>query len=154
MNSVETEWWTLSLPPEWWAEREGDAVLIGDRDDVGYMEITTLLRDEGAFTAAEVESIAQDNSESDWQNGGARQAAASLTAAPPATATKPTRCANGTWRRGRCCCSSPTVAMRTTAAWTMRRWMKSSTPWPAAGAGPGLQPTTRVKGNSGFPVQA
>ena len=67
MNSVETEWWTLSLPPEWWAEREGDAVLIGDRDDVGYMEITTLLRDEGAFTAAEVESIARDNSESDWQ---------------------------------------------------------------------------------------
>ena len=33
-NLVETEWWVLLLPQEWWADQEGDSVLIGDQDDV------------------------------------------------------------------------------------------------------------------------
>ena len=35
MNILETEWWNLALPPEWWAESEEDSILIGDRDGVG-----------------------------------------------------------------------------------------------------------------------
>lgn len=67
MNILETEWWTLGLPPEWWAEREEDSILIGDRDDVGNLEISTLQRDGGGFTGAEVESIARENGAPHWQ---------------------------------------------------------------------------------------
>ena len=67
MNSVETKWWTLHLPPEWWAERDGDAVIIGDHDGVGCMEISTLQRDGGEFSTTDAESIAHGNGESDWR---------------------------------------------------------------------------------------
>ncbi|MDJ0878319.1 MAG: hypothetical protein QNI86_06880 [Halieaceae bacterium] len=67
MNVLETEWWTLGVPPEWWAEREDDSILVGDRDDVGCIEISTLHKDAGQFDAAEVEAIARDNGEPDWQ---------------------------------------------------------------------------------------
>ena len=40
MNVLETEWWSLALPPEWWADSEEDSILIGDRDDVGCIEIS------------------------------------------------------------------------------------------------------------------
>ncbi len=42
MNVLETEWWTLALPPEWWADSEEDSILVGDRDDVGCIEISTV----------------------------------------------------------------------------------------------------------------
>jgi hypothetical protein len=73
MNILETEWWTIGIPPEWWAEHEEDTIVIGDRDDVGNIEITTLHRDQGAFEAAEVEAIARDNGEPgwDWQSASA-----------------------------------------------------------------------------------
>lgn len=58
MNVLETDWWTLALPPEFWAETEEESILIGDRDEVGCVEITTLLRDEGAFEGAEVRALA------------------------------------------------------------------------------------------------
>lgn len=63
MNILETEWWTMALPPEWWAESEEEAVLVGDRDGVGCIEISTLHRDGGEFTAAEVRSIADSESD-------------------------------------------------------------------------------------------
>ncbi len=66
MNVLETEWWTLGVPPEWWAEREDDSILVGDRDDVGCIEISTLHRDEGEFSAEEVLGIARENGEPDW----------------------------------------------------------------------------------------
>lgn len=65
MNVLETEWWTLAIPPEWWAESEGDTVLVGDRDDVGVIEISTLHKDEGEFSASEVASIAEEEGD-DW----------------------------------------------------------------------------------------
>ena len=33
MNVLETEWWTLAIPPEWWADSEEDSILVGDRDE-------------------------------------------------------------------------------------------------------------------------
>ena len=42
MNVLETERWTQLVPNEWWAESEEDTILVGDRDDVGCIEISTL----------------------------------------------------------------------------------------------------------------
>ena len=45
MNILHTEWWNIAVPPEWWADQEEESILIGDRDDVGSVEISTLHRD-------------------------------------------------------------------------------------------------------------
>lgn len=70
MNVVETEWWTLALPPEWWADAEDDGILIGDRDDVGCIEISTLHKDEGEFSREELQDIAatQTDQAIEWQS--------------------------------------------------------------------------------------
>ena len=53
MNILQTEWWSIAIAPEWWTEREEDAVLIGDRDEVGSIQISSLFREEGEFPAEE-----------------------------------------------------------------------------------------------------
>ena len=63
MNVLETEWWTLAVPPEWWADTEENSILVGDRDGVGCIEITTLHKEEGVFDHRAVLDIA--NAESD-----------------------------------------------------------------------------------------
>ncbi len=63
MNVLETEWWTLAVPPEWWADTEENSILVGDRDGVGCIEITTLHKEEGVFDDRAVLDIA--NAESD-----------------------------------------------------------------------------------------
>ena len=70
MNVLETEWWTLALPPEWWAESEEDSILVGDQDDVGCIEISTLHKEHGIFERDMVQSIAQTESEQplDWKS--------------------------------------------------------------------------------------
>ncbi len=60
MNVLETDWWTLALPPEWWADAEEEGILIGDRDDVGCIEISTLQRDDADFSEADLQAIARD----------------------------------------------------------------------------------------------
>ena len=69
MNVLETEWWSMALPPEWWADSEEDSILVGDRDDVGCIEISTLHKDEGAFDSVSVQAIALSESEQpvNWQ---------------------------------------------------------------------------------------
>jgi len=69
MNVLETEWWTLAVPPEWWADSEEDSILIGDRDDVGCIEISTLHKDEGGFDQRALADIAESEPEHslDWQ---------------------------------------------------------------------------------------
>ena len=69
MNVLETEWWTLALPPEWWADSQDDSILIGDRDEVGCIEISTLHKEDGDFTQDNLEEIAAAGSvvESAWQ---------------------------------------------------------------------------------------
>lgn len=68
MNVLETEWWTLAIPPEWWAESEEDSILVGDQDNVGCIEISTLHKEEGMFDVQTVRGIAQEESEQplDW----------------------------------------------------------------------------------------
>lgn len=72
MNVLETEWWTLAVPPEWWAEADEDTILVGDRDDVGCIEISTLHKQEGAFAEEEVRQIASDEADIDvsWKKSG------------------------------------------------------------------------------------
>lgn len=69
MNVLETEWWSLAIPPEWWADSEDDSILIGDRDEVGCIEISTLHKEKGEFSAREVEVIARGEAEQplDWR---------------------------------------------------------------------------------------
>ena len=63
MKVLETDWWTLAVPPEWWAEAEEDSILVGDHDDVGCIEITTLHKDSGEFDADSLQQIAAEESE-------------------------------------------------------------------------------------------
>ncbi|MCB1706707.1 MAG: hypothetical protein KDI17_17720 [Halioglobus sp.] len=69
MNVLETEWWTMAVPPEWWADSEEDSILVGDQDDVGCIEISTLHKEEGEFDAGTVRDIAEAESEQalQWQ---------------------------------------------------------------------------------------
>jgi hypothetical protein len=67
MNILHTEWWNIAVPPEWWADQEEESILIGDRDDVGSVEISTLHRDSGQFDAGEVLAIARENADQDCQ---------------------------------------------------------------------------------------
>ena len=69
MNVLETEWWTLALPPEWWADSQDDSILIGDRDEVGCIEISTLHKEEGEFTPDDLEEITEAGTDASttWQ---------------------------------------------------------------------------------------
>lgn len=63
MNVLETEWWTMALPPEWWAESDEDSILVGDRDDVGCLELSDLHKEDGDFEMDELRAIAEAESE-------------------------------------------------------------------------------------------
>ena len=69
MNILQTQWWTLAVPPEWWAESDAESILVGDHDGVGSIEISTLFKEEGEFTSGDVLEIARDEAEQplDWQ---------------------------------------------------------------------------------------
>lgn len=59
MNVLETETWSMALAPEWWADADDDGtILVGDEDDVGCIEISTLHKEDGEFDAAELKAIA------------------------------------------------------------------------------------------------
>jgi hypothetical protein len=63
MNVLETEWWSMALAPEWWAETDEDGtILVGDEDDVGCLEINTLHKEQGVFEAVELLRIAEAES--------------------------------------------------------------------------------------------
>lgn len=70
MNVLETEWWSLAVPPEWWAEAEEDGILIGDQDGVGCIEISTLHKESGEFDSATVRRIAVDEADQpiEWRD--------------------------------------------------------------------------------------
>lgn len=69
MTVLETDWWTMALAPEWWAEMEDDTVLVGDEDGVGCLEFNTLIKEGGDFAPREVAAIARDESPAvgDWR---------------------------------------------------------------------------------------
>lgn len=73
MNVLETEWWSMALAPEWWADTDEDGtILVADEDDVGCLEITTLHKEQGAFDAPELLRIAEEESAAPqrWQKAG------------------------------------------------------------------------------------
>ncbi|GAB5450742.1 MAG: hypothetical protein Hals2KO_10700 [Halioglobus sp.] len=67
MNILETEWWAMAVPPEWWAESEEESILVGDRDGVGCIEISTLHKEHGEFDSAVVDQIVREESEPELQ---------------------------------------------------------------------------------------
>ena len=70
MNVLQTEWWTLALPPEWWADSEEDSILIGDRDDVGCIEISTLHKEQGEFDEQALRDMVAEEADRalDWRS--------------------------------------------------------------------------------------
>ena len=69
MNVLQTEWWSMALPPEWWAEAEEDSILVGDRDGVGCIEFSSLHKESGAFDPATLREMANEGAEQEleWQ---------------------------------------------------------------------------------------
>ncbi len=63
MNVLETEWWTLVLPPEWWADSQDDSILVGDRDEVGCIEISTFHKEQGSFSPDNLQEIAEEGAD-------------------------------------------------------------------------------------------
>jgi hypothetical protein len=51
---LETDWWTLELPPEWEAAQDEDVVVIEDEDGVSCLELSTLMREEGDVSDADL----------------------------------------------------------------------------------------------------
>jgi hypothetical protein len=66
---LETEHWCLMLPDEWWAEHDDDVVRIIDNDDVGEIEITTLLKESGPVSPQEITAMSTEESPevADWK---------------------------------------------------------------------------------------
>lgn len=61
MVVLETEWWSLLLPPEWVAEEDDDGgVVIGDSDGVGCIELTELRHPQGRFTREDIRAFAEE----------------------------------------------------------------------------------------------
>lgn len=69
MVVLETEWWSLLLPPEWVAEEDEDGgVVIGDSDDVGCIELSELRHPKGTFSEVDTRSFAEEQGvEPAWQ---------------------------------------------------------------------------------------
>ena len=65
MRVLETADWSLLLPAEWQAEQDDESIVIGDRDDVGCIEISELRKEHGDFTSADLEELI--DSPRDWQ---------------------------------------------------------------------------------------
>lgn len=61
MRVLETQWWRLGLPDEWIAEQDEDSILITDRDEVGTIEISHLVAEDG--DDQNIEALARDNAE-------------------------------------------------------------------------------------------
>jgi hypothetical protein len=62
MRVLEAGDWGLLLPDEWQAEQEDDAIVIGDRDGVGCIEISELHKESGEFGAEDLTQFVPDTS--------------------------------------------------------------------------------------------
>ena len=60
MKLLETDWWTLELPPEWAAEQDDELVVIEDEDGVSCLELSTLVREEGEVGDAELAEFSRE----------------------------------------------------------------------------------------------
>ncbi|WP_439106974.1 hypothetical protein [Congregibacter sp.] len=62
MRVLEAGDWGMLLPDEWQAEQEDDAIVIGDRDGVGCIEISELHKDSGDFGEKDLQQLVPDAS--------------------------------------------------------------------------------------------
>jgi hypothetical protein len=60
MKLLETDWWTMELPPEWEAEQDDEVVVIEDEDGVSCLELSTLVREEGEVSAADLAEFSRE----------------------------------------------------------------------------------------------
>ncbi|MFQ3325233.1 MAG: hypothetical protein ACI90U_003068 [Pseudomonadales bacterium] len=60
MDVVETQWWTMLLPPEWSAEEDGDDILVSDIDEVGVLEISCIKKESGSITEEDLQQFTGD----------------------------------------------------------------------------------------------
>ncbi len=60
MRVLETNWWSISLPDEWIAERDEEAIVIFDEDDVGTIQLTDLKREEGDASQEDLFELAEE----------------------------------------------------------------------------------------------
>jgi hypothetical protein len=60
MNVVETQWWTMLLPPEWFAEEDGDDILVSDVDGVGVLEISCIKKESGLINEEDLDQFTGD----------------------------------------------------------------------------------------------
>ena len=68
MRIIETEYWCLMLPPEWFAEQREDVVVITDQDGIGELAVTTLIQDKRSAGEVTVAQVAEEESPevADW----------------------------------------------------------------------------------------
>jgi hypothetical protein len=59
LRVLETDNWSLLLPPEWQAEQDEECVLVSDRDGVGCLEISALISDAGPFDEVRVRELCE-----------------------------------------------------------------------------------------------
>jgi len=60
MRVLETNWWSISLPDEWIAEEDDDAVIIFDEDEVGTIQIADLKKEGGDAQHADLMDMAEE----------------------------------------------------------------------------------------------
>ena len=60
MKLLETDWWTLELPPEWEAEQDEDLIVIEDEDGVSCIELSTLVRESGKVGDADLAEFSRE----------------------------------------------------------------------------------------------
>jgi hypothetical protein len=60
MRAIESQWWIIDLPDEWGAEQDEETILISDEDGVGEIAITTLQKEQGHVTDAELQQYTED----------------------------------------------------------------------------------------------
>ncbi|WP_439102493.1 hypothetical protein [Congregibacter sp.] len=63
MRVLEAGDWGMLIPDEWQAEQEDDAIVIGDRDGVGCIEISELHKESGDFRREDLNQFLADVSE-------------------------------------------------------------------------------------------
>ncbi len=60
MPVVNTDWWCMQIPDEWFAEYEEDVVTIMDCDEIGVLDISTLLKEGGEVNKEDIAELYED----------------------------------------------------------------------------------------------
>ena len=60
MNIIEAEYWAMAIPEPWLAGQDEDTIVIEDNDDIGVIEIDTLLSEsDTVISEADLNQLAQ-----------------------------------------------------------------------------------------------